>query len=364
MILSHRIQLNPTEVQKAFFVRCCGTARYTWNWALAEAKKHYETTKTSVSMDALKKRWNAEKPKWVYEVPKDCNQQPFDDLKKAYTAFFKGLKAKRKVGHPKFKRKGEHDSFYLSNDKARIVGMHLKVPLLGMVKLTEPLRWSTGKIMSYRISRQADRWFVSVAVDVGEYRRPRVGNGIVGVDLGITHLAVTSDGEFIDNPKPLKRSLRRLARLQRVHSRRMKGSARRGKARMAVAKLYRKISNIRKDTLHKITTRLCRENQAVAIEDLSVANMMKNRSLARAISDVGWGEFRRQLEYKSVIYGTRVFVADRFYPSSKTCSNCGSIEDSLPLSVREWLCFTCGTLHDRDLNAAKNLRALALLPSA
>jgi len=363
MILGHRIQLEPTAAQRAFFARCCGTHRFTWNWALAEAKKHYAETKTSIKLTDLKKQWNTEKPEWVYAVPKDCNQQAFADLQKAYSNFFKGLKAGRKVGHPKFKKRGEHDGFYLSNDKGRIEGQKLYVPLLGWVRSTEVLRWQ-GKIMSYRVTRQADRWFVSVAVEVGDHKRARAADGIVGVDLGLKSLAVTSDGEVFEAPKPLKKALRRLAHLQRIMARRVKGSVRRHRARMAIAKLHMRIGNTRKDALHKITTKLCRENQAVVVEDLAVGSMVKNRKLARAISDVGWGKFRRQLEYKAPLYGTALIVADRWYPSSKTCSACGYKLDVLPLSSREWICPGCWADHDRDLNAALNLKALAFLPAA
>lgn len=369
MLLSHRIQLSPTPTQEVFLRKCVGVARATWNWALDQCQKHWADHKKHLDPIKLKLQWNqikkVERP-WVYEVPKDCNQNPFWNLKDAYSRYFKACQTKnsRKVGLPKFKKLGVHDSFSLSNDQALLEGQKLWVPKLGWVSMTETLRWQ-GKVVSYTISRQAHKWFVSVQVDVGEYRRPRTGHNVLGVDLGLTHLAVTSEGEVFDNPKPLKKNLKRLKRLSRVVSRRLKvesegkktDSSNRAKARMALANMHMRIGNIRKDALHKVTSKLIRENQTVVMEDLGVSGMLKNRRLARAISDVGWYEFRRQMGYKAIIYGTELIFADRFYPSSKLCSVCGEKQSEMPLSIREWEC-ACGTVHDRDLNAAINLRTL------
>lgn len=310
-------------------------------------------------MAELKKQWNITKPVWVRAYPKECNQQPFADLQKAYTSFFRAKKAGRHSGLPKFKKKGEHDAFYISNTLLRVRGEWLSVPNLGHVATAEPLRLQ-GKVMSYRVTRTADRWFVSVAVDVGEYRRERTANGVVGVDLGLKSLVVTSEGEVIDNIRPLGKALKKLARAQRVMARRFKGSNRMAKARMQVARVHARVARIRKDHLHKLTTRLCRENQTVVIEDLNVSGMKKNRSLSRSVSDAGLGELRRQLNYKAPIWGVRLMVADRWFPSSKTCSGCGHVLDELSLSVRDWNCPQCGANHDRDLNAALNLRTLGL----
>lgn len=359
MILSHQIRLEPTFKQAQFLSRCAGTHRFAWNWALAESKRAYAETGKSANLNDLKKAWNASKPDWVYDVPKDCNQQPFTDLGKAYSCFFKGLKGKRKVGHPRFKKKGQHDAFSVSNDKTRIDARGIYMPVLKKwIRLSEPLRFE-GKVMSYRFSKRAGHWFVAVAVEAAHERR-RIGDGVVGVDLGIKSLAVTSAGEVFEAPKPLKAALSSLRRKQRVVSRREKGSNRRKKANLAVARLHYRISNVRKDFLHKTTTKLCRENQTIVLEHLSVKGMLKLRSLSRAISDVGLHEFRRQIEYKSKLYGTEVVIADRFFPSSKTCSSCGVVKAELSLSERSWVCMSCGTDHDRDLNAAKNLRTLGL----
>lgn len=373
MILGHRIQLEPTSAQANFFARAAGTARFTWNWSLNEINEHYKATGKFLRPGLLKKeKWNKTKPDWVYESPKDANQEPFSDLAHAWNLFFKSRKevaAWRKRGckgtkphqweRPTFKKKSGFDSFYLSNDKASISGNRLRVPLLGWVRMTEELRFS-GRVMGYRITREADRWFVSVSVEVGDIDKARTGDSIVGVDLGITPAVALSTGEQFHAPKPLKKSLTKLARLQRSMSRRVKGSARRHAARMQVARLHARIGNIRRDWLHKLTTNLCRENQTVVIENLNIAGMVQNRKLALAILEIGWGEFKRQLKYKAPMYGTMVLMADRWFPSSKLCSECGHLLDELSLSVREWVCPECGCVHDRNVNAAKNLSTLGL----
>jgi putative transposase len=353
MILAHKIALDPTVKQEQGLVKACGVARYTWNWALAEWKRQYESGEKP-NANELKIQWNKEKPEWVYESPKDANQQPFTNLGKAFKRFFQ-----KKARYPRFKRKGIHDSFYLSNDKFAVEGNVVRIPIIGWVRMTEEIRFA-GKIQSASVSRTADRWFISFSIDVSEYSKPRTGDGVVGVDLGVKDAIVLSTGEKIEGPKPLAKSLKALRCHARKLSRKMKQSNRRAKSQRKVARLHARIANIRNDFLHKVTTRLCRENQTVAIEDLNVKGMTRNHRLARAISDIGFGEFRRQLEYKTKVYGTEVYIADRFFPSSKTCSSCGSIKESLALSEREFRCEDCGFTADRDVNAAINLRTLGL----
>jgi len=223
--------------------------------------------------------------------------------------------------------------------------------------MRETLRFS-GKILSATISRTADQWFASITVDTDQNHLPPAENqGVVGVDLGVSALATLSTGEVVAGAKPHKALLSRLQRLSRSLSRKVKGGANRHKAKRKLAKLYARIANIRKDTLHQLTTDLTRRFALIGIEDLNVSGMVKNRHLSRAISDMGFFEFRRQLEYKAEMRGALVVVADRFFASSKTCSNpaCGHKLDKLPLSVREWICPCCGAIHDRDVNAAINL---------
>jgi putative transposase len=228
--------------------------------------------------------------------------------------------------------------------------------------MRETLRFA-GKIMSATVSRVADRWFVSIAVDTqDDSHLPKAENqGAVGVDLGVSKLATLSTGEPpIPGPKPHKALRARLQRLSRSLSRKVKGSANRRKAKAKLARLHARISNIRANALHKLTTGLTRRFHTIGIEDLNVKGMVKNRRLARSIADMGFFEFRRQLEYKAAMRGGQVKVADRFFASSKTCSACGHKLDSLPLGVREWTCPQCGAHHDRDVNAAINLKNMAV----
>lgn len=237
--------------------------------------------------------------------------------------------------------------------------MSIVLPKIGRVRLTEELRFA-GKIMSATVSREATRWFVSIQVDIGQYSRSRVGDDVVGVDLGIKVAATLLTGEQFQSPKPLKTNLKKLKRVQRKLARRQKGSKNRQKTKSKLASIYAKIGNIRKNFLHKLTTNLSNNHGTIVIEDLNVKGMLKNRRLSRAISDIGFSEFRRQLEYKSTIYGTTVVVTDRWFPSSKTCSRCGHVKQDLTLKDRIYSCESCDNVCDRDLNAALNLRTLGL----
>lgn len=355
MILAHKIRLAPTPAQEAYFRRACGTARYTWNHALAEWKRRYEAGEKP-NARALKAAFNVERREklpWSYEVHRDCTSQPFADLDVAFRAFFE-----KRARYPRFKKLGKtKDAFYVSNDKLNLDGAAVRIPVLGWVKMHEELRFD-GKVMSARVSRTADHWFIAIQVDVGDLHKPRIADGTVGVDLGVKALAVVSTGEVIDGPKALRRSMRRLRCLGRAHSRKVKNSSNRAKSAMRLARCHERVTNARRDATHKLTTRLCRENAVVVIEDLNVAGMVKNHCLARSVSDASFGEVRRQMTYKSIIYGTRLVVASRWFPSSKTCSSCGAVKTKLSLGEREYVCDLCGVVVDRDLNAALNLQML------
>jgi len=359
MILAHKIRLDPTPRQEDYFRRACGTARFTYNWALAAWKASYEAGGRP-SGRSLKKQFNAirsiEYP-WSREVHRDCTARSFDDLQSAFQHFFRRVKAgDGKVGFPKFKKKGKSkDSFYVACDKVQFDGERVRIPVLGWVKAREALRFE-GTVLGAVVSRTADRWDIAVQVDVGEVHKARSADGVVGVDLGIKTFAALSTGEKIEGPKALRTNLKKLKRLSRRHSRKVKGSIGRKKSAMMLARLHARIANVRKDHLDKLTTKLCRQNQAVGIEDLHVKGMVRNRKLARAISDEGWGQFQWMMSYKGPVYGTEIVVADRWFPSSKTCSDCGHVVEKLPLSVREWDCPACGVVHDRDVNAARNLK--------
>jgi putative transposase len=242
----------------------------------------------------------------------------------------------------------------------QVEGYYVTLPRIGKVRMKELLRLE-GRVISVTVSRVAHKWFASFNVEINHEPSNRENQTrVVGVDLGIKTLAVLSDGTSFENPKALRGNLKKLRRFSRSLSRKQKGSANRRKAKLKLAKLHYRISCIRKDALHKLTHYLTKNFTHIGIEDLNVSGMVKNRKLSRAISDVGFHEFRRQLEYKSDLYGYTVIVADRWFPSSKTCSSCGEVKPSLELSERVWRCAACGAEHDRDLNAAINLKNLAV----
>lgn len=384
MHLTHKIALCPTAEQVDYFQRAAGTARFTWNWALAEWGRQFAEGRKPTAM-ALKKQFNAIKYSefpWLAEMHRDSHAQPFAYLAKAWTTFFTDLKAGKQAHEPRFKKKGRcRDSFYVANDKFALGGKTIRLPKIGAVAMTEALRFE-GKILGATVSRTADRWFVAVQVDVPEAQaqRRRSGHEIVGVDLGLKASATLSSGESIQAPKPLKAALRRLKIRSRRLSRKLEAaklaaglapgaripkgtqlpvSNNRRKSAAKLARLHARIANLRVDFTHKLTTKISRENQAVVIEDLNVKGMLANEKLARAISDVGFGLFRQQITYKAPRYNTRLVVADRWYPSSRLCSVCSWKNEALTLDDREWTCACCGTHHERDYNAACNLKRLA-----
>lgn len=403
MQLTHKIALCPTPEQASYFARACGTARKVWNWALDEWNRQYAAGQKPNAM-ALKKQFNAVKYDrfpWLKDMHRDSHAQPFEHLGRAWSRFFADLKAGARIAPddkhlrrilrkqgvklaypPTFKKKGRcFDSFYVANDQFKVGGQAVRLPKIGHVAMTEALRFD-GKILGATVSRTADRWFVAIQVEVPNalFHRPRTAHGVAGVDLGIKAAATLSSGEAIEAPKPLKAALRRLKIRGRRLSRKVQAvkvqagfapkarlpkglrlpvSNNRTKSAATLARLHARVANVRADFTHKLTTKLCRENQAVVIEDLNVKGMLANDQLARAISDVGFGMFRSQIEYKAKRYGTRLVIADRWYPSSRLCSVCDWKNEALTLRDRQWTCAQCGTHHDRDHNAALNLKRLA-----
>ncbi len=362
MLIAHKIALDPNNKQATSFKKACGVARFAYNWALAEWKRQYEAHKADPSLPkpseaALRRQLNAIKREqfpWMLAVTKNAPQMAIIQLGEAFKNFFAG-----RARYPQFRKKGKDDRFTLTNDQVRIDGCRIRIPNLGWVRMRESLRFA-GKIMSATISRVANRWFVSITVDTDNPpKRPAENQGVVGVDLGVSAMATLSTGEKIAGPKPHTALLKRLRRLSRSLSRKQKGSANWRKAKAKLARLHARIANIRQDALHKLTSDLTRRFHTIVIENLNVRGMLKNRHLARAIADMSFFEFRRQLDYKAAMRGGQVVVADRFFASSKTCSACGHKLEDLPLSVRQWTCPKCGTIHDRDINAAINLKNLA-----
>ena len=350
--LSHKIQLSPNKQQAEYFAQACGISRFTWNWALDKWKAMYATGESPTGM-GLKKVFNSikrEEYPWTMNVTKYACQQPFLNLQKAFRSFFTG-----KSEHPQFKKKGVHDSFYIGCDAFSVINNKVRIPKLGNVRMTECLGFS-GKILNATVSRVADKWFISIAVQMQVTPGTCENQAGVGVDLGIKALATLSNGETFDGPQPLKIMLAKLKRLQQALARKQRGSRNRAKAKRKLARLHYKISCIRQDGLHKLTTYLANNFSEIVIEDLNVSGMMANHKLARAIADMGFYEFKRQLLYKAELSGAKVVLADRWYPSSKTCSQCGTIHTELTLADRTYICSNCGLQIDRDLNAAINLQ--------
>jgi putative transposase len=357
MILAHKIALDPNREQRIDFAKAAGTARFAWNWGLAEWRRQYAAG-GKPNEAALRRQLNALKREqfpWMLEVSKVAPQQAIKNLGAAFKRFFAHA-----ANYPRFKKKGIHDSFRADNgaETVAFAGLRIRLPVIGWIRMREPLRFA-GLIKSVTVSRVADRWFASVTVEIDHRAPVRENQAAVGVDLGVSALATLSSGEKIEGPRALRRTLKRLKRLSRSLSRKVKGSANRRKAAATLARLHKRFSDIRQDALHKLTTDLCRRFSAIGIEDLNVRGMLKNGRLALAIADCGFGEFRRQVDYKAPMWRSAVYVADRWYPSSKTCCVCGCVRDELPLSIRQWQCEGCGAVHDRDENAANNLEKFA-----
>ncbi|MHB1525523.1 MAG: IS607 family element RNA-guided endonuclease TnpB, partial [Candidatus Dormibacteria bacterium] len=307
---------------------------------------------------------------WWAEVSKCVPQEAFRDLERGMRAFWESRAGKRpgfKIHFPRFKKKGRcRDSFRLTGS----IHLHsscVTLPRIGTVRtLEDASRWvermAQGgvRVTSATVSREADRWFVSLAVEVERAlpAHPAAGDTI-GVDLGVLALATLSDGTVIQGPKALRRGLRQLRRLSRSHSRKTRGSHNRARAARRLARHHAKVAHLRRDHLHKLTTRLAKTHGRIVVEDLNVKGMLGNRQLARALSDSGFSEFRRQLSYKCQWYGSELVVADRWFPSSKRCCGCGTVKEELSLSERIYHCQSCGLVLDRDLNAAINLAGWA-----
>ena len=367
MLLAHKIRLYPNREQLSFFQKSAGVARFSYNWALAEWQKQYKA-KLKPSEANLRKQLNSIKANdypWMAEVTKSVPQQAIKNLGIAYKNFFRRVKAGKKPGYPRFKKKGlSKDSFRPDNGSTKTKdalvtkGKKVKIPKLGFVKMAEPVRFS-GKIVSSTISRVADRWFISILVDTSEALHVRENQGSCGVDVGINCLAALSNGRMYAPAKALSRHSKKLRILARQQSRKREGSANRGKATVRLARQYYKISCVRLDNIHKATTDIVLNNTFIALETLNVSGMAKNHKLAKAVADASMAEFQRQIIYKAEMYGSQVHKIDRWFPSTKLCTNCGQLHD-MPLSKRIFTC-DCGISPiDRDIHAAQSILGQAL----
>ncbi len=378
---AYKFALDTSPTAERMFLSHAGASRFAWNWGLAKCIERYEAEGKWYSAINLHKLWNAEKKAdpalaWWDENSKCVYQESFRNLDRALRDFVKSRRGERKgrrLGFPRFKKRGKaRDSFRFGSGVMRCSGNTVTLPRLGTIKthedtgkLASRIADGTARILSATVSRTAQRWFVSFTVEVEREtpeRHPRPGSA-AGVDLGVKTLLTGADdrGRIIEVPgsKPLRASLRRLRRSSRVHSRKRPGSANRRKSAARLARIHARVANVRADALHKATTELAARYETIVVEDLNVTGMISNRKLARAISDQGFGEARRMLAYKTERNGGRLLVADRWFPSSKTCSACGWRKPSLTLAERTFRCESCGHTGDRDVNAARNLLKLA-----
>lgn len=356
-----RYELDLNGAQRLLLAKHAGCARFAWNWGLRRRIEQFEQNEEEARFtDAIKQHKALNQLKltefpWMYEVSKCAPQEALRNLDRAFKNFWQGRKEGREVGFPKFKQKGGRDSFRLTGS-IQVKDNKVQLPRLGEIRTKESTEKFQGKILSATVSRQADRWFVSLNVEVERPDPEPVKGEVVGVDVGLNCFAALSNGDKKSAPKPLAAHLKKLKRLSKQHSRKEKGSQNCKKSALKLARLHARIGNIRRDDLHKCSTELAKTKSVIVVEDLHVKGMMENDKLARQIGDAGWGEFRQMLEYKNLWYGSHLVAAPRFLPSSKTYSTCGHKLPELSLAVREWDCPQCQTHHDRDVNAAQNLK--------
>jgi putative transposase len=358
---AYRFRFYPTPEQEVILARTFGCARFAYNhmlrlrtdaWMQRQERIGYH--ESSGVLTVLKKQ---PEYAWLNEVSSVPVQQALRHLQTAFANFFA-----RRTSYPQFKRKDGKQSAEYTTSAFKWDGQLLK-----LAKMPQPLNIRFSRTIPKAatvttvtvIKDTADRYFVSLLCDDAVAAKPAVQSK-VGVDLGLTHFAILSTGEKVVSPNTFRRNETKLAKLQRKLAKKQKGSNRRIKAKLKVARLHARIADSRRDFLHKLSTRLINENQVIAIESLAVSNMQKNRCLSKSISDASWSEFVRQLEYKALWYGRELIGIDKWFPSSRRCSDCGYTLPKMPLNVRQWTCPECGTVHDRDINAARNVLAAGL----
>lgn len=354
MITATKIRIYPDAAQAEKLAKAFGCARWFWNNSLNKTQEVYQETGKGLGQYALNARLPGLKQEfeWLSETHSQVLQSVSLNLSRAFINFFE-----RRAKYPNFKSKHGKQSIQYPQGVKIVEGRKLFLPKIGHVKAVVH-REVVGMIKTVTISKTpTGKYFASILSENG-LDPPAIsfGGKILGIDVGLTHLAVTSDGSKFDNPKHVAKAQKNLKRKQQKLSRKVKGSNARNKARILVAKAYEKVANSRKDYLHKLSRRLVDESQIIAVEDLHVKGMMRNHCLAKSIGDASWGTFAGMLKYKTELAGKGYIEVNRFFPSSKACSNCLHVQLSMPLVTRSWRCDKCGVLHDRDVNAARNIR--------